>query len=328
MAKTSGPLLSLEAHGTLAKTLNYSQRKSGSQCRKYNKPLKIPTPAQRGQRRLTEFLVAQWQNMSDADKATWTTNAAASGLALSGYHYFLKQAQRNLYLHHGLWGYWSLNEIVAGQVLDITRQGHNGDLKPTYPSNSPVLVPGKSKRFSNALSFDGSDDTVEFTAANSLKSALGTWECWVKHTENFLSSRGILHHGEAGYNRQLSMKTTTVNRLQCYCREGTEGYPYAWVIFAPANSIPLNTWCHVALVQDGISPLLYINGVFIAGIAGGANLAAWSIDLPPFLFHISFPAGGGLYKGLIDEVCVYNRALSASEIKARYDFAMNKTESN
>ncbi len=181
MAKTKGPLLSLEAHGSLAKTLNYSQKRTGSQCRKYNKPLVAPTPTQRARRRLTDFLVAHWQGMTTGQKAAWETRARAAGLSLAGYHYFLRAAQRDLYTEHGLVAFWPLNKIVSNTVLDYSGNGHTFALRPSPPSDAPVLVPSMNTKLNNALYFDGVNDALKATGTTKLKVAGNfTLSYWVK----------------------------------------------------------------------------------------------------------------------------------------------------
>lgn len=327
MAKTKGPLLSMEAHGSLMKTLNFSQRKSGSQCRKYNKPLVTATPAQRGQRRLTEFLVAQWQNMSDADKAAWATNAAASGLSLPGYHYFLREAQRDLYTHHGLCGYWSFNEIVNNQVLDISGNSLHGTLKPTPPGDAPTLATGKSTRFSNCLLFDGTNDYVSMGTSDKLKTATGSWLFWVKrlragHYESYILIGG------AGYNNHVEIGIRATGQLGIILRVGTEGYPYHWYRHLTVDEtnlyVPIGTWAHLAVVQDGTAAKLYVNGTYATIASTGNDLTAWSNEFLGLTTYIGAQSGDATAKAEIDEVCIYNRVLSADEIYSRYKFAVAK----
>ena len=63
-------------------------------------------------------------------------------------------------------------------------------------------------------------------------------------------------------------------------------------------------------VQTGTTQELYVNGVLVKSIAGTSTLT--SVD-------IGRRSDGIEFKGLIDEVEIYNRALSASEIKAIFD---------
>ena len=316
MAKTTGPLLSLEAHGTLAKTLNYSQRKSGSQCRKYNKPLKDPTPAQRAQRRLTEFLVAQWQNMSDTTKATWATNAAASKFNLSGYHYFLRSAQRDLYTHHGLVGYWHCNEIVGGKVLDLSGNANHGALKPSYPINAPALQKSMNTRFSNGLRYDGTDDHVLIANSKSLNitaaiSILG-W-IYVLQLPKVTSKSAFILSGQETYILWVSKDD---NKL--YGRITDGGRPRN--VPAAANPIVANKWYMGAFTYDGNIMRVFLNKNQIT-----SQEYEGDIDIRYASKAIGAYSGASIGTNcIIDEVALYNRALSPEEIATRYKFAIAK----
>src|SRR5581483_4700676 len=75
-------------------------------------------------------------------------------------------------------------------------------------------------------------------------------------------------------------------------------------LFAP-TALPLNTWSHLVATFDGTTEQLYVNGVQVASQVqpGAIGTSAQPITI------------GGAWQGLIDEVRVYNRALSAAEIQ-------------
>ena len=77
-------------------------------------------------------------------------------------------------------------------------------------------------------------------------------------------------------------------------------------------ALSLNTWSHLAATYDGTTIRLYVNGVE-AGTAAGAGALPESANP----LRIGGNAVWGEYfKGRIDEVRIYNRALSAAEITA------------
>ena len=93
------------------------------------------------------------------------------------------------------------------------------------------------------------------------------------------------------FNEATSGDTVRVN--------STSEYPYDG-----------NTWMHVAATYDGAAIRLYMNGVLESSLAADITLAPNDVPL-------SMGAqgdGGGRYKGTLDDVRVYNRALSAAEI--------------
>src|SRR5205085_4077663 len=80
---------------------------------------------------------------------------------------------------------------------------------------------------------------------------------------------------------------------------------------AGTAKLALNTWVHLAAAWDGTTLRLYVNGTQAGSVAASATLAASTG---------AFTIGGNsiwgeYFKGLIDEVRVYNRALAPSEIQ-------------
>jgi hypothetical protein len=78
-----------------------------------------------------------------------------------------------------------------------------------------------------------------------------------------------------------------------------------------ANQLPLNQWSHLAATYDGATLKLYINGA----LAGTKNVTG-SITTTNGAFRIGGNSiWGEWFNGIIDEVRIYNRALSVSEIQ-------------
>ena len=75
--------------------------------------------------------------------------------------------------------------------------------------------------------------------------------------------------------------------------------------------LPLNAWSHLAATFDGSTVRLFVNGVQAGSLPFSGSMAASTGPLRL--------GGNGVwgewFAGLIDEVRVYNRALSASEIQ-------------
>jgi len=254
--------------------------------------------------------------MSDADKATWAENARASKYNLPGYHYFLREAQRDLYTHHGLCGYWHCNEIIGGRVLDLSGNGNHGTLEPDYPSNAPSLVSSKSDRFSRALSYDGVDEYVDCGRAASLAiTGAVMLESWVYLTGNLITRYNIINKGWDYYETAITdgvMKTYYQN--QGPVPKSLTG-----------GNISLNTWHALNSVIDSTSNSVknYIDGKETASAEFDGTSIYNSINYYLAL-GIRQPDKDAPHKGIIDEACVYNRGFSAAEIATRYRFAIAK----
>ena len=75
--------------------------------------------------------------------------------------------------------------------------------------------------------------------------------------------------------------------------------------------LPLNTWTHLATTYDGSALRLYVNGTQVATLA-----ATGSIVTSTGALKLGGNAlWGEWYSGLIDELRVYNRALTPAEIQ-------------
>ena len=85
--------------------------------------------------------------------------------------------------------------------------------------------------------------------------------------------------------------------------------------------MPLNTWTHLAATYDGASLRLYVNGTQVANARRAGSIATSTGAL-----KIGGNAiWGEWYSGLIDEVRVYNRALTPAEIQGGHDEAGDAT---
>lgn len=91
----------------------------------------------------------------------------------------------------------------------------------------------------------------------------------------------------------------------------THGDGYGWTTVASGSDAVLGTWSHVVYVEQGGTGSLYVNGALVGsgGVARGSGqlyLGAtyWSADAPA---------------GLVDEVKVYDSALSLSDIAKDYE---------
>jgi hypothetical protein len=94
-----------------------------------------------------------------------------------------------------------------------------------------------------------------------------------------------------------------------------QGWPQ-WIVSSPTiPSLATGVWMHVAFTYDQNTMLLYLNGQPIATNAIGAQPIATS---PSNLRISGDDNGNGMFDGSIDEVAIYNRALSAGEIAAVY----------
>lgn len=160
-----------------------------------------------------------------------------------------------------------------------------------------------------AFSFDGVDDYV-YTPLDVQPAAMTstTWECWVRpELINYTWRQHILSDDDGWFDRSLTIEHQTAN---FGVFTGTD-------IWQPA-AVDVNLWQHLALVYEPNRIRFYKNGkeYILNKAPTGQNTVR--------TLHIGkSPDFNDLFKGLIDEVSVYNRALTANQIRAIYDCGVN-----
>ena len=173
----------------------------------------------------------------------------------------------------------------------------------------------------HAGSFDGVDDYVSGTNTY-ISAATNTFtiEFWSKPTATrnitIESNSGI--SGIGGQRYAISPAWFGNSDAGVGVSVGTNGisvFEHA-ADYLPSPlvyNVSLSGWNHIAVVYESKQPRLYLNGNLVR-----TGLNSQRSNVFP---SIKFGNIGnyGPYQGLLDEVAVYNRALSASEIKAHYD---------
>lgn len=78
------------------------------------------------------------------------------------------------------------------------------------------------------------------------------------------------------------------------------------------SAVPINTWTHVAMTFDGATLRMFVNGAQVSSraLAGSAVVTTGALRIG------GDAAWGEYFRGVIDEVRVYNRALTAAEIQS------------
>jgi hypothetical protein len=224
---------------------------------------------------------------------------------------------------NGLVGYWKFDEGSGSTVVDISGNGNTGTL-----NSGPVWVDGK---FGKALSFDGVDDHVQVPQSSSLDvTDQISVETWV-YPRAYVDNTGMVSHiisrcdYSGGHIYVLSMYPDS-NKISFSINPYPDEYP-------SVADLPLNAWTHLAMTYDGSYVRLYINGEFDSSYAQSGPIYTTSNWLA-FGCKPTGPWGGvgtyAYFNGMIDEVRIYDRALSQQEIQtdmgglppAEHDFSM------
>jgi len=150
MPKLTAPLLSTEAHGTLADLLTYSKQKGRAIARRKSTPAQPRSLAQRASRSAMSGLAALWSNLTPAEAATWL-NAAHRPL-LPAYHTFMSYNVNRLKNLPGLRAGYETGDYLPSAAypatLDTGRSTWTGDVltgetnQATWKFNWTILNDG------------------------------------------------------------------------------------------------------------------------------------------------------------------------------------------
>ena len=87
--------------------------------------------------------------------------------------------------------------------------------------------------------------------------------------------------------------------------------------FSSTSSLIDNTWHHVAVVKSGGTASLYIDGILQSSIV--VNLGAPTNTFPMFIGYNPGEGIRGHWKGQLDEVRIYDRALTPGEVQGNFN---------
>ena len=197
----------------------------------------------------------------------------------------------------GLVAAYGFDEGSGSTVTDASGNGNNGTI-----TNATWASAGK---YGKALQFNGTNAVVTIPDNASLHLSSGmTVEAWVNPSTVNANWRDVIYKG----NDNFYLEATS----------SSAGHPDAGMIaggsYADAfgtSALPANTWSFLTETYDGTTLRLYVNGIQVAATAHTGAIASSTNPL-----QIGGDSLYGQYfAGLIDEVRVYNTALSATQIQ-------------
>lgn len=203
-------------------------------------------------------------------------------------------------VYPGMVSYWKFDDCTANDYVGT----NDGIIHEANCTTGKV---------NNALSFDGINDYVEIPDDNSLDFAPTTshftFEAWINIEKGGVSilDKGIVdrpnYRSIIGYGDIPS--TTNI---------GVWNQMYGVRFGSPALSI--NAWHHVVTVFNGSTVVFYVDGV-----SDGSY--SWNLDITNTgPLYVGRDVRGRFFKGLIDELAIYNRVLSKEEIWQHYQYGL------
>jgi hypothetical protein len=202
----------------------------------------------------------------------------------------------------GLVAAYAFKEGAGTGATDASGNGNNGTL-----TNGPTWT--TAGRYGAGVHFDGVIDYISVPDASSLDIGTnGTIEAWVK-LDTLNRWHGVVAKGNANSNpvHNYALEINNSNRFQCIVGNGS-----SQVSAISNTSATTNQFVHVACVWNGTTLQLYLNGALNTSVSATLTPAANTAPL----YIGQFGGNTDRLAGTIDEVRIYNRALSPAQIQS------------
>jgi len=246
---------------------------------------------------MDEMVIYPYARSSDQVK---TDNLGVSMEALLG-------ARKNDNLTDGLVGYWKMDES-SGTLTDSSGNGNTGTWSGTGASH---YTTGK---FTNGSGFNGTDDYVSMGSQNSLNiSSSMTIGMWVNITSN--GNQAILYNAANNVGYIILFDTSRRFQYRLYGGSGVSK-----TLVSPSGSASYGSWVYLTAVWDATAKIMsvYANGTSIASSTTTfSDLTTYSGST----FMIGEDFNDNNFKGTMDDVRIYNRALTPAEVTQLADWA-------
>ena len=224
--------------------------------------------------------------------------------------------QNPLIVSDGLVGYWPLNDgsgLVAGDF------GGNNKLIGNISGNVAWATGrvGPALKFTSGTGLSSSVRIATSSYVSSLSTIAQSFTCWVNGT-SFPNAYNtvVTTNGSGDVNRYFAILVKSTGKLAMYMRNTSDA-----IVFydgTGTNTLVAGTWYHLAMTfTSTVGMIGYVNGVQDGGSATtGVNNKLGSLSLQIGGFSPEYNDRG--FNGIIDDVRLYNRALTAAEVNQLY----------
>lgn len=206
-------------------------------------------------------------------------------------------------LEKGLTGYWKLDENTGTTAADASGNGNTGTL-----TNGPTWTTG---RIGSGVNFSASNQhiTVPSSSAFNVETTV-TYAAWIKLSSTATGGQIVRKAVPGVEDKHLNFNNST-DKAQFFV------YPAMGSGLVTASTLAVGTWYHVTGTYDGATARIYLNGKLENSVAATGNIADSSGDL--VIGNDTTYNGPNPFPGTIDEVRIYNRAFTATEVASLYN---------
>jgi hypothetical protein len=171
-----------------------------------------------------------------------------------------------------------------------------------YKSADPVIVSTKS------VDFDGTDDYLEVTKKDFLGTSDFTISLWIR--PDTVSANNYIIGQSTDDNTRWYIRVNTLANVQMFRKSGGTTFNLQ------GGAVVLNKWNHIVITEDRDgSAIAYLNGVQVQSASGNSH----DLTTTGNLRIGSFELFGAYFDGTIDDVGIFNTALTSDQVIELYN---------
>jgi len=168
--------------------------------------------------------------------------------------------------------------------------------------NNTITTQNLSYNSDNTFEFDGTDDRIECGTFSVPYLTVNTWVYKTSSSTNQGICRKEFGWAVSQYNGTLQVAPGT-----------------SWTFYNTGYTIPLNTWVNISYTYSGTgtagSQTVYVNGSSVFSTTAGSGPLTANTNI----VRVGFDDNGWYWGGRIAKTVIYNKALSAHEVKQNFN---------
>lgn len=216
--------------------------------------------------------------------------------------------------------YWRVGETSGTVAADSGAGGNNGAYTGGYTQGVPGAITGDTD---TAVAFDGKTGyvTVPDNANLDITGDI-TIEAWAKPASLSGATGTVLQKGNSsssgGPGWQYRVSVTSANRWKGILYVGSANYE----IVDTVDALSVSRWDYLVLERSGSTLTFYVNGVSVGSLAisGATNVTTGALAFGRAGSYAKY-----YFNGRVDEVAIYNKALSLTQIQNHLTAATSAT---
>jgi len=201
-------------------------------------------------------------------------------------------------------------ELVAfypfnGNCNDESGNGDNGN------NHGAVLTSDRFGNADNAYKFDGSSNYIEVADNSALRPNKFSISVWAKMDSSTIPYQHIISKSYrnastmCGYVIQFLPDSSTIS---FWTADGSANHDNHVLV----RNVSSNEWHNITATYDGLVKKLYYDGRFIDSAAFSMQHSTYPLDIG------RMPTGINYFKGSIDDIRIFNKVLTSSEVSSLY----------